>query len=104
MWRINPRGHVGFIRMGGWALVLLVPVCLACAAAAFGLLRGRRWGYQLGIALLLINLTGDVVDAGLGIEPRAVVGVPVVALLVWYLQSSRVRIFFTARPGRIPPT
>ena len=97
MWRINPRGHEAFIRMGVWAFGLLVPICLACAAAAFGLLRGRRWGYQLGIALLLINLTGDVVNAGLGIEPLAVVGVPVVAVLLWYLLSPRVRGFFAAK-------
>ena len=94
-WRINPRGHEGFVRMGPWVFVLLVPVCLACAATAFGLFRGARWGYRLGIVLLVINLLGDIVNFGLGIEPRAIVGVPVVALLLWYLRSSTVRAFFS---------
>src|SRR5215470_14358294 len=49
MWRINPRGHAGFIRMGAWAFALLVPVCLACAVAAIGLFRGMRWGHQFAI-------------------------------------------------------
>jgi hypothetical protein len=34
---------------------------------------------------------------GLGVEPRAVIGVPVVALLLWYLWSRKVRDFFGAR-------
>jgi len=48
----------------------------------------------LGVAGLLVNLTGDVVNAALGIEPRAVVGVPIVALILWYLSSRQVRAFF----------
>lgn len=95
MWRLNPRGHEAFARMGAWAPLLLSTVCVACAASAYGFFRGRRWGYRLGIALLLINLTGDLVNALLGIEPRAFLGIPVVALLLWYLSTARVRGFFS---------
>lgn len=85
--------------MGTWASLLLGTVCLACAATAYGFFTGKLWGYWLGITLLVVNLTGDLINAALGIEPRAVVGLPVVALLLWYLSSSRVRTFFrpTAR-------
>jgi hypothetical protein len=95
MWRLNRHGHELFLRMGGWAPVLLGAVCLACAASAFGFWTGRRWGYRLGVALLLVNLAGDVINAALGIEPRAIVGVPIVALLLWYLSTRRVREFFS---------
>jgi len=94
-WRINPRGHEAFTRMGGWAFVLLVPACFACAATAYALFRGARWGYWLAVALLLANLIGDVVNAALDIELRAAVGVPVVVLLLLYLRSSTVREFFS---------
>lgn len=94
MWRLNPRAHEAFAGMGRWAPLLLGGVCLACAAAAYGFFTGRLWGYRLGIALLVVNLAGDLINAGLGIEPRAVVGLPIVALLLWYLSSSRVRRFF----------
>jgi hypothetical protein len=43
------------------------------------------------------ELTGDFVNVALGIEPRAWVGVPIVALLIWYLSSRRVRSFFGLR-------
>ena len=94
MWRLNPRAHEAFSHMGLPAPLLLGAVCLACAAAAFGFFTGRRWGYWLGVALLLLNLTGDLINTVLGIEPRAVVGVPIVALILWYLSRQRVRAFF----------
>jgi hypothetical protein len=94
MWRLNPRAHEVFAGMGTWAPLLLGTVCLACAASAYGFLSGRAWGYCLGIVLLVVNLTGDLINAALGIEPRAVVGLPIVALILWYLSSSRVRAFF----------
>jgi hypothetical protein len=94
MWRLNPRARDSFARMGTWALLLLGVVCLACAACAYGFLTGQRWGYRLGVGGLLVNLAGDVVNAALGIEPRAVIGVPVVGLILWYLASRQVRGFF----------
>jgi hypothetical protein len=95
MWRLNPHGREVFSHLGAWAPLLLSVVCLACASSAYGFFAGKRWGYRLGIALLLINLTGDLVNAALGIEPRALIGVPIVALLLWYLLSGRVKSYFS---------
>ena len=81
--------------MGAWAPLLLGTVCLACAASAYGFFKGTRWGFRLGVTLLVVNLIGDLVNAALGIEPRAVVGVPIVALLLWYLSSRKVKAFFS---------
>ena len=94
MWRLNPRARESFLRMGISALLLLGVVCLACAACAYGFLAGRSWGYRFGVGGLLVNLVGDVVNSVLGIEPRAVIGVPIVALILWYLFSRKVREFF----------
>ena len=97
MWKLNPRARESFSRLGPWAPLLLTVVCVACAACAYGFFRGRRWGYWLGAAGLLVNMTGDVVNAALGIEPRAAVGVPIVGLILWYLASRPVRDFFGIR-------
>ena len=94
MWRLNPRAHEQFSHMGLWAALLLAPVCLACGASAYGFLKGKRWGYWMGISLLAVNLAGDLINAALGIERRAVIGIPIVALLLWYLSSKRVKAFF----------
>lgn len=95
MWRLNLRAHESLSHIGAWAPLLMGTVCLACAASAFGFFAGRRWGYRLGIALLLLNLNGDLINAALGIELRALVGLPIVALLLWYLSSLKVRAFFS---------
>ncbi len=107
IWRLNPRGHEALSHLGTWAPLLLSLVCLACVLSAYGFFTGQRWGYRIGIALLVINLTGDLVNAVLGIEPRGVIGVPIVALLLWYLSARKVRSYFalTARGDRsaVPP-
>jgi|HubBroStandDraft_6_1064221.scaffolds.fasta_scaffold123230_1 hypothetical protein len=97
IWRLNPRGHAGLEALGHWAAVILGGACVACACAAYGFANGRLWGYRLGIGLLLVNLAGDLTNVFLGIERRAIVGVPVVAMLLWYLSSRSVRTYFWRR-------
>jgi hypothetical protein len=94
LWRLNPRAREGFASMGAWAIVLMCAVSIACALAATGLWRGARWGYWLAIALLTINLIGDIINVVTGTEPRAVVGVPIVIAILAFLTSKRVRGFF----------
>jgi hypothetical protein len=94
MWRLNPRARTAFSSMGVWAPVLLITVSIACGIAAFGLWRGRRWGYRVATGLLVVNLIGDVANVVLGTEPRAIVGIPIVALLLFYLSRPGVRRYF----------
>lgn len=102
IWRLNPRAQAAFSEMGIGAPILLAAVCAACAASAYGFFKGRRWGYRLGIALLLVNLAGNLINGVLGIEPRAWIGVPIVGLLLWYLSSRRVREFFRSSADQDP--
>jgi hypothetical protein len=94
IWRLNPRARIAFDRVGPWAVPLMVVVSLACASAAVGLFRCRRWGHRLAIGILSVNLVGDVLNTILGTEPRAVIGVPIAAALIAYLWTARIRRFF----------
>ena len=91
MWRLNPRGHQGLAAMHGWAVPVLGVVSCACAVTGVGLWRRRRWGYLLAVLGLSIHIVGDILNFVLGIEPRAIIGVPIVAALLVYLGRSRVR-------------
>jgi len=102
MWRLNPRAHDAFGRIGVGASILLVAVSVSCAAAGYGFAAGRRWGYRLGIGLLVLNLAGDVINVASGVELRAAVGIPIVAVLLWYLSSGSVRRYFSAAVQRAP--
>jgi Predicted membrane protein (DUF2127) len=94
LWRINPRGHAGLVSIGVWAVVLLLVVGCACLAAAIGLWRAKRWGYVLAIIVLSINLLGDIANVVSGQEPRAVVGIPIVIAILFYLNRRNVRSYF----------
>ena len=98
IWRLNPRARAGFATLGAWAPVLLAAVGLGCAAAARGLWSGRRWGRRLALALLAVNLAGDGANVVLGVEPRALVGIPIAALLLLFLATARVRAYFRGGP------
>jgi hypothetical protein len=97
IWRLNPHGHAGLLRIGHWGVALLFGASAFCAAAAIGLWRRTRWGHIVAIALITINLLSDLVNTILGTEPRAIVGVPIALALLFYLMTRRVRNYF-ARP------
>jgi hypothetical protein len=84
VWRVNPRGHEGFVRMGTWALLLLAAVAVACALAAIGLWRNTVWGHRVGLGILAVNLVGDSVNALAG-DARSLIGVPIALALIVYL-------------------
>jgi uncharacterized membrane protein (DUF2068 family) len=94
MWRLNPRAHSAFSHIGGWAVILMGVVSLACALTAIGLWAGKLWGYLLAIAMLVINLTGDVYNFASGAEPRAVVGVPIVIVILLSILTKKTQYFF----------
>ena len=94
IWRLNPRGHEGLLRIGLWGVVLLFGASAFCAAAAIGLWQRARWGHLVAIALITINLLSDLVNVILGTEPRAIIGVPIALALLFYLMSRRVRNYF----------
>ncbi len=99
MWRLNPHGHEGLLRIGYWAVVLLFAASASCAITAVGLWKRRRWGHILAIVLIGVNLFSDLLNTILGTEPRAIVGVPIALLIILYLLTKRVRDYFAERPS-----
>lgn len=97
IWQIKPAARTSFASFGLWAIVLLSFVSIACGTAAIGIWRGARWGQVLAVILISINLIGDLANYLLGIEPRAIVGVPIAAAMLWYLIRKGKRSFFGAQ-------
>jgi hypothetical protein len=103
MWRVNPRGHDGLVRIGLWAVALLFAASISCAAAAIGLWRRARWGHGVAVALIAINLLSDIANTLMATEPRAIIGIPIAFALLLYLLSKRVRNYFKDRSLIIDP-
>jgi hypothetical protein len=66
-------------------MLLMLLVGTACATAAIGLARQKAWGRRLAIAILVINLAGDTINALARRNPRTLIGLPVAGLMIWYL-------------------
>lgn len=96
IWRLNPRARVDLGGIGIWAVLLFFVVGVTCLIEGIGLWRGKRWGYLLATVGLGVNALGDLINALSGREPRAIVGVPIVILILAYLSTRRVRLFFSS--------
>ena len=101
MWRLNPRGHQGLADMHVWGVLLLSVASLACATAGLGLWRVRPWGHTTAVVVLFVQLGGDILNVVSGAEPRAIIGVPIVAALLVYLTRRSVRAVFRARESDV---
>lgn len=85
IWRINPEAQAEFQVLGGWSIVLMATVGTACGFATVGLARGRRWGRQLALAILVVNVTGDLVNAMVRHDWRTLIGLPLGGAMIAYL-------------------
>jgi hypothetical protein len=86
IWRLKPEARVHFLQIGpGLSIALMFIVGTACVASAIGLARNAEWGRRLALAVLIINLIGDSLNALLRHDPRTLIGVPIGALMIWYL-------------------
>lgn len=85
VWRLRPSAREELAPLGGWGVLLMATVSLACIGAALGLWTGRRVGYRLAVALLVTNLVGDLGNALARGDPRTLIGVPIAGVLLWYL-------------------
>jgi hypothetical protein len=85
MWRANPTARTDLGRLGLWAVLLMLVVSVACAVAAIGLWKGWPSGRRLAVALLVVNLIGDVLNALVRGDLRALVGLPLGGAMLWYL-------------------
>jgi hypothetical protein len=100
LWRINPDAQVAFQSIGRWAIVLMVVVASACGLAAAGLAKLAPWGRTLAVAVLIVNLLGDVGGALLRGDPGTLIGVPIGGAMILYLLSDRVRSAFAVTAVR----
>ena len=61
-WRVNPHARAGFTRIGGWSVALMSAVFVACLLSVIGLWRRLEWAYWLALVMLIVNLTGDIIN------------------------------------------
>jgi hypothetical protein len=90
IWRLNPDAHLAFQSLGNWSLALMVTVGIACAFAAIGLSKGTLFGTRLALIILSLNILGDLFNAIVRHDYRALVGLPIGGAMIFYLARQTV--------------
>jgi len=85
LWRLNPDAHLAFQWSGKWSLLLMIIVGTGCAFAATGLWQGTLWGIRLALIILSVNIAGDLFNALVRHDYRALIGLPIGGAMIFYL-------------------
>jgi hypothetical protein len=85
LWRLNPDAHLAFRSLGWWSILLMFVVGIGCAFAATGLWRGLLWGVRVALIILTLNIVGDLLNALVRHDYRALIGLPIGGAMIFYL-------------------
>ena len=93
-WHLNPQGHAALVSLGRLIAVPFLFLATALFVAGVGWFRRRAWGWALGVALIAINLAGDLFNLVFRWELlMGTVGVVIAGLLLVYMTRSSVRAY-----------
>lgn len=85
LWRLNPDAHLAFRSLGWWSVLLMFVVGIGCAFAATGLWQGLFWGVRVALIILTLNIVGDLLNALVRLDYRALIGLPIGGAMIFYL-------------------
>ena len=91
LWRLNPDARLAFESLGKVSVLLMLIVGAACAFAAIGLWRGSLWGPRLALIILSLNILGDLLNAIVRHDYRALIGLPIGGAMIVYLVRARTK-------------
>jgi uncharacterized membrane protein len=85
LWALNPDARIAFQFLGKAAIWLMFVVGAACAFAAIGLWRNSLWGIRIALVILSLNIFGDLWNAVVHHDYRALIGIPIGGAMIFYL-------------------
>jgi hypothetical protein len=91
LWNLNPDARVAFQLLGSWSVLLMLAVGTGCALTAISLCYGKLWGIRLALAILFINIIGDLVNVVIRYDYRSLIGLPIAGVMIFYLARFRTR-------------
>jgi hypothetical protein len=89
LWSLNPHAHPAFQSIGKIASLLMLVVGTACGFAAIGLWQSSLWGIRLALIILSLNIVGDLFNALVRHDYRALIGLPIGGAMIFYLARYR---------------
>jgi hypothetical protein len=91
MWALDPRAFKELALHGRAVGIPFLLLGIALAVASIGWFKSRRWGWRLAVAVIAIQIIGDLVNAFAGHAVEGGLGVAMAGALLLYLLSADVR-------------
>ncbi len=93
--QLNEPGMALFLRLGGWAVILMFALGAGTLAAAVGLLQCRKWAWWFAVVLFVVNACGDLASFFVTRDAvRSISGFLISATFFFVLCRRDVRLFF----------
>ena len=99
-WVLNPRAYRELAPFGNAAGILFLLLGAALGAAGLGWFKRRIWGWRLAVAIIAIQVLGDLVNVFLGRVVEGGIGVTIAGALLFYLLRAKVRAAFEGDGAR----
>ena len=85
VWRLNPAAYAQLAPKGHIFGPLFVLLTILLLFAAIGWFRRRLWGWRLTVAIIAIQIIGDLVNCIQGDFLRGPIGLVIATALLFYL-------------------
>lgn len=96
-WELNKSAHIQLAEIGRIMAAPFALLSVVLFLAGVGWFKRRRWGWILGVSVIAVNLTGDLIHLALGNWLGSAVGVAIAGLLLIYMTRPGVRNYFHTR-------
>ena len=94
IWVLNPIAYKRLAPLGYPVGILFLLLGVALSTAGIGWFQHRLWGWRLAVAIIAIQILGDVVNCVRGDLLRGGIGVIIAGALLLFLLQTRVRAAF----------
>jgi hypothetical protein len=91
IWSLNPNAYTQLAPLGWSVGALFFLLGVALAVAGVGWFRRRLWGWRLAVAIITIQIVGDVINCVRGDWLHGGIGVVIAAALLLFLLRPTVR-------------
>lgn len=88
---LNENAYARLAPLGKFVGVLFLALAATLAVSGIGWLKRKTWGWQQSVAIIAVQMLGDLVNALTGDLARGGIGFIIAAALLTYLRSSTLR-------------
>jgi hypothetical protein len=94
-WFLNPTAYKQLIALGRTAGILFLLLSATLITAGIGWFQHRLWGWRLAVAIMSMQILGDLVNCVRGDWLRGGTGFIIAGALLLFLLQPRIRAAFT---------